>query len=225
MKINDILIENNNEDNINDIFKTIIEGDYFQTYLKPIYDKELSSDNLIKKLKSLSFNDNLTDHLFYHGSQKPEEYTNKILTFRYRQMPKDSMVLFHNHINKESKQLLGEPIRNLFYITNSIHNAAEYGEPYIFFPIDHAKFFYNKNINDLTVDLNLSSNTLNYPDWIKAIFKYSNEHENKETRRLLIDFINDIRFYIEQNTDDFSDESLKNIYKRMKKYDIEKKIH
>ncbi|ASV44233.1 hypothetical protein PBI_SCTP2_218 [Salicola phage SCTP-2] len=156
MKVNDILKENSKDDSKDHLYQAIIDGYYFQNYLKPIYDRylknEKSSDS--NSIETALHNENLmkelSKHYILHG-MFDKEYSNKVLTFKYRKQPKDTLKFIHNYVNELSKEKLGEAVRSLLFLTKELSEATEYGSFYAFFPIDECEFYYNPNISDFTI--------------------------------------------------------------------------
>lgn len=122
-------------ENKNDIYDVIFNSKFFGINIEP-YIRDDSED--------------LTGYPLYHGSKKlSSEHIFKVLPMQRRTLPKDSSLLIHNAVNKVSEQMLGVPIRNLVFATESKMVTSEYGEPYVMIPIGDYDLYYSTLVEDL----------------------------------------------------------------------------
>ena len=91
---------------------------------------------------------------FYHGLKRGLKiYPKNALedfTVRKDRKPSDIPKSVHNYIGSEIKRKFGWNAREEgVFATSSFMTAAEFGIPYLFFPIGKFKFVYSPNIKDL----------------------------------------------------------------------------
>ena len=133
MKVNDILKENDNDEEVYDeeqMFDMILSSKFFEIN-KDLFDEETA--------------------LFrgYRGNYP----SNQLITFQSRKIPTDSYYLIHEITNQISQQEFGIGIRNLMFGIMNEEGAAQYGPTYAIFPIGTYSLYYSTMINDFFTEL------------------------------------------------------------------------
>ena len=223
MKINDILLENNlNED----ILKAIIDSHYFKQYFKPIIDKIFynyyennyytDEEDLIESVSEEVKQSTIYKYFLFHGTDR--NISNKIIKFEYRGRSVDTVPFFHNYTNDESKNTIGEPIRNLLFGTTNKTIAEDYGKIYIIIPLDNYIIYYNPKIIDFTESLKLTKGTfVSVGDWRnQAIDRFEERFngEQEELDEILENIVDNEIDMILVNVYEYMLTSMKNLYEK-----------
>lgn len=210
---------------------------------------EVSTDNLSEQefaqylLQTNNFVQNNTKalksgQLLYRGVNSYINSDYELFKKQPRKGPSHTALLYHQIINTLSKEKFGFEIRkDTVFCAKSLDIAKTYAkfEPYVFIPKAEYGLYYNENVSDLTIDLNLMTPIDNrvvitlfsqyrfttnlLPEFISEYRKYTNIHKDeyhnistfKELHEFLIKFIKNYLNIID-NDDPYFERKLLNSF-------------
>lgn len=164
MKISDIILESKNS-----FYDKIINTEFFKINILPNIDKPLDE----------------IPCLLHGGNIAGNRKVVKARTKSYETKP-----IFHNIINKHSNEKFGIYVRNLFFTTQRLRTAENYGDPMIVFPLDDYDLYYSDTFEDMFINLGMGTDDLK-TERIVGVTSVIHSPPIKEKLKIVIDELNE----------------------------------
>jgi len=198
------LLEDDNQENYRKIIERIAESKYFNEMygmqLKTIKPEDLENGNLVNEFPNM-----------YRGSYNYSTPYLVITPYSGNRIPLNTNVEIHKYVNMLSTEKFGVPIRNLIFADKKITTAAEYGNPYVLFPLGDYRLFYSENVKDFTEHYNTDINMILFII-DEVLLEFENTYDEMVMKSLTDTFENYELDYKNQKT---FDKSLKKLARKM----------